>query len=123
MSLVGTTYSQNDRREVLRELGIELLTGEACAYSMRLLCDLNEDGMMLINKAFGTFFMVSPAQPEKKRYEVYVNGMMRKHNSQVNGKSSVASIMLSHVMIDELVKFGLADKHLSRGEVFVEATP
>lgn len=31
----------------LRELGINLLTGEACGIGMRILCDLNEDGIKL----------------------------------------------------------------------------
>jgi hypothetical protein len=31
----------------LRELGINLLTGEACGLAMRILCDLNEDGIKL----------------------------------------------------------------------------
>jgi len=119
MALTGTTYTRNDRREILRELGIEILTGEACAYSMRLLCDLNEDGVKLINNTFGMQIRI---QHDPLR-EDYAIGMMRRHNSKVNGKFSVASIMLSHTMIDELVLFGLVDKHLSKGEVFVHATP
>lgn len=37
----------------LRPYGINLLTGESCALSRRLLCDVNEHGKSLILKALG----------------------------------------------------------------------
>ena len=37
----------------LRPFGIDLLTGESCALSRRLLCDVTEEGKSLILKALG----------------------------------------------------------------------
>ncbi len=118
---MGTTYSGMNHRETLNELGITALTGEACAYSMRLLCDVNQDGVELINKAFGMTLSIHTDVDHAGN--AITSCMMRRHNSQVNGKPSVASIMLTYGMIDELIKFGIVDRHLSLGEIVVEATP
>jgi len=37
----------------LRQFGIEVLTGESCAYSMRLLCDLTQEGKAALEDFFG----------------------------------------------------------------------
>lgn len=37
----------------LREYGIEWLTGEACHYGMRILCDLTVPGLRLVTRFFG----------------------------------------------------------------------
>jgi hypothetical protein len=37
----------------LRPYGIDGLTGEACGYSMRILCDVTEKGKALIERFFG----------------------------------------------------------------------
>lgn len=106
---LGKTYNPGwDRQKLLNEFGINILTGEACAYSMRLLCDINEDGVKLIQDALGI--------------EVGANSM-RRHNSQVNGKPSLFSVMLTQAMMDELIRFFLVDKHLRRGEILVHFTP
>lgn len=43
-----TVYSQyNDQNALLKELGIDILTGEACALSMRLLCELTGKALEL----------------------------------------------------------------------------
>lgn len=44
-----TIHSFND----LRQYGINVLTGESCALSRRLLCDLTEAGRSLVIKALG----------------------------------------------------------------------
>ncbi|MHA2085212.1 MAG: hypothetical protein ACXABD_15760 [Candidatus Thorarchaeota archaeon] len=36
-----------------KELGIDWLTGEACGVSMRILCDVNIDGLELLREFFG----------------------------------------------------------------------
>lgn len=37
----------------LRQFGIDMLTGEACAFGMRLLCDVSEKGAKTIREFFG----------------------------------------------------------------------
>ena len=118
---MGTSYSQPFDRKVIESFGIATLTGEACAYSMRLLCDVNQDGVELINKAFG--MTLSIHTDTDYAGNAITSGMMRRHNSQVNGKRSVASIMLSWTMIEELIRFGIVEKHLELGEIVISATP
>ena len=123
---MSKTYNRSFDREVTESFGIGILTGEACAYSMRVLCDINEDGLELINSAFGMILIHVPELPRSghlgPRAE-HVTGMMRRHNSQVNGKPSVASIMLSWPMLEEIIKFGIVEKHLELGEVVIDAKP
>ena len=76
----------------LDQLGLTLLTGEADAYGMRILCDLNASGLALIQDFFGLPVM---CQFEKN------------WNSKVNGEESVASIMLAHEILKPLVVFAL----------------
>ena len=118
---MSKSYSQPFDRKVVEEFGIGILTGEACAYSMRLLCDVNVDGVKLINKAFGMSLSVHTDVDYASNN--ITSGMMRRHNSKVNGEPTVASIMLSHTQIDELVKFGIVEKHLEQGELVIAATP
>lgn len=73
----------------LSQFGIEPLTGEACAYSIRILCDLNEDGADAVAEFFG-MGRSSLAGP---------------WNSQANGQPSVASILLPRSIIKELTTF------------------
>lgn len=80
---------------LLSELGISPLTGEACAYSMRILCDLNEDGLLLVRDYFGW--------PQAAQ-------LSENWNSQVNGKPAVASIMLHRDVFPSLVVFALFRK-------------
>lgn len=72
----------------LKEYGIGYLTSESCAYGLRLLCDLNLDGVDLLREYFGT--NVVGEDP---------------WNSEVNGKPSVASIMLPRELLIPLAKY------------------
>lgn len=83
-------------------LGINTLTGEACAYSMRILCDLNEDGVELIAEYFGLPKFPLPALEEKM-------------NSTVGNKPSVGSMMLPRTGFSDLIRF----KMFSLGYKFV----
>lgn len=118
---MSKTYNRPFDHKVAEEFGISILTGEACAYSMRVLCDVNDDGVRLINKTFGMTIEVD--RPTEKYGGPFAIGMMRRHNSQVNGEPSVASIMLTWTMIEELIKFGIVEKHLELGEVVIDAKP
>lgn len=69
--------------------GITVLTGEACAYSQRLLCDVNEDGLSLLAEFLGI--------PDLK--------LAAPMNSRVNGLPAVGSLMLAPGMWKDLAKF------------------
>lgn len=74
----------------LEQFGIRTLTGEACAYSMRLLCDLNDEGVSLLMDYFGLGgnpFFPSP------------------WNSTVNGKPAIASVMLDKTLLQSIALF------------------
>lgn len=70
------------------EFGINLLTGEACAFGQRILCDLNEDGVNWINRFFSTNIDSG-----------------NNWNSMVGEKPSVASIMLTKATLNEIAVF------------------
>lgn len=76
--------------EDLRGYGINLLTGEACAYSMRYLCDFSSRGQMILEAFFGL-------PPLTKFNENW--------NSHVNNEPAVGSIMLTSPTILELMRF------------------
>ena len=65
----------------MAQFGIEALTGEACAFSMRLLCDVNAEGRALLTTYFGL-----PGDTE----------LAAPYNSKVNNEPSVGSVMLEH---------------------------
>lgn len=44
----------------LEDFGIDALTGEACGYAMRLLCDVTESGKALIESFFGGRIELTP---------------------------------------------------------------
>jgi hypothetical protein len=79
----------------LDQVGIAVLTGEACAYGLRLLCDLNEDGVSLVTRCFG----MSPTTPLAKNWNVHVGG-----------KPAVASVMLGRDVFHTLARFALYDR-------------
>lgn len=81
------TFSVN---EALREFGVNVLTGEACAYSLRQLCDLNQNGVNLITEYLGM------------RADTVFNANW---NSTVNGEPAIASIMLDHSFFDPFIIF------------------
>lgn len=73
----------------LKQLGIGCLTGESCAFSMRILCDVNEDGKELL----ADFFGMSDIQLEKN------------WNSYVGDKPAIGSIMLVHDVVEKIAQF------------------
>jgi hypothetical protein len=75
--------------------GINALTGEACSYSQRLVCDVNEEGLDLLKDFFG----VPKLQLEPS------------WNSRVNNEPAVGSIMLSRRMLTALAEFVMARKN------------
>lgn len=72
----------------LRQFGIANLTGEACAYSMRQLCDVNEDGKALLEAYFGIGLQLGD-----------------RYNSEVFGKPSVGSLMLNSFSAQDIAQF------------------
>ncbi len=73
-----------------KEYGINFLTGEACGYSMRLLCDLSRPGEELI----ATFLGLPSATTFNPNW-----------NSMVGDAPAVASIMLPHGLFKDLARF------------------
>lgn len=73
----------------LRPLGINCLTGESCAYALRVLCDLNEDGAALIREYLGVAMLA------------------HNWNSTVNDKPAVASVMLHRESLFQVGEFAL----------------
>lgn len=78
----------------LAQFGINGLTGEACAYSMRMLCDVNEEGKELLSEYFGI--------PELT--------LARNMNSTVGDQPAVGSLMLTHDMVPKLAQFAFFRK-------------
>ena len=78
----------------LQRYGINSLTGEACSYSQRLLCDLNEKGVDLVREYFGLMIVLNPQAQ-----------FARNWNTQVNGAPAIASIMLPRSLFGDLAKF------------------
>lgn len=73
-----------------REYGINFLTGEACAFSMRLLCDLSEKGQEVV-----TDFLGLPSSIQ----------LAPSWNSHVGEAPAVASVMLPRGLFQELARF------------------
>jgi len=82
----------------LEKYGINPLTGEACAFSMRTLCDLNIDGITLLQDFLGLLPLDYNALNEHRYFP-------RNWNSSVNGKPAIASCMLSRFMLKDLYRF------------------
>ena len=76
----------------LPDLGINPLTGEACAFSMRILCDLDEIGVSLIKEYLGL---------------AHDTTFQKNWNSSVGGHPAVAAVMLERSMFPALVRFAL----------------
>jgi hypothetical protein len=74
------------------QLGVNVLTSESCAYSMRLLCDVNAAGRELVIDYFGL-------RPDTVLAESW--------NSMVNGVPSVGSVMLHRNSLPQLARFAL----------------
>lgn len=76
----------------LLQFGLNCLTGEACAYGMRLLFDVNEDGAALLRLYLGLPYDAKFAE---------------NWNSQVDGKPAIGSIMLTRASLPDLAIFAL----------------
>jgi hypothetical protein len=77
--------------QALEQFGVNPLTGEACAFAMRVLCDLNAEGAALLQEFLGI-----PAATFPESW-----------NSRVNGQPAVASIMLTWECLPSLARFAL----------------
>ena len=73
----------------LTQFGINALTGEACSYSMRTLCDVNEQGLDLLTDFFGM-----------PKLELEANW-----NTTVNDTKAIGSLMLVHDIVPTLAQF------------------
>jgi hypothetical protein len=77
----------------LQAYGIELLTGEACGLSYRLLCDVTERGRKTIEKCLGLTNLVLPESWNRGSTE----------------DPHVGSIMLTREMLEPLAVFALLE--------------
>lgn len=84
----------------LEKYGISFLTGESCAYSMRILCSLNEDGVQLLEN----FLSV---KVDGRPWSGY----------KINGKETVASIMIPYGLFSDLATFCLF--HIEKMDVVI----
>ncbi|MCC5612492.1 hypothetical protein LC612_38820 [Nostoc sp. CHAB 5834] len=73
----------------LKAFGINSLTGEACAFSLRVLCDVNAAGLENLREFFGLLEL----------------GVAPQMNSQVNEEPSVGSLMLPRGIFKDLCTF------------------
>lgn len=78
----------------LTHFGINRLTGEACAFSMRMLCDLSEKGVELMAEYYGLPRYPKPAFAENM-------------NSKVGDDPAVASCMIDREAFPRLMRFAL----------------
>jgi hypothetical protein len=77
----------------LQPYGIDLLTGEACGLSYRLLCDVTEQGRRIIGKCLGIPNMVLPESWNRGTAET----------------PHVGCIMLTREMLEPLAVFALLE--------------
>lgn len=80
----------------LAKFGVNPLTGEACKYAQRLLCDLSEQGVDLLRDFFGLPYS------EDIRTQFPENW-----NSKVGDDPAIASVMLARGLFGELARFAL----------------
>lgn len=78
----------------LQRYGINSLTGEACSYSQRLLCDLSEKGIDLVREYFGLMIVLNPQTQFPRNW-----------NSKAGEDPAIASIMLPRGIFGDLSKF------------------
>lgn len=78
----------------LESFGIIPLTGEACAYSIRILCDYTADGQAHLERFLGTTLI--PQEP---------------WNSSTDGKRHVGCIMISRNTFQDLHTFCLLQRY------------
>lgn len=87
---MGDTMKHISLSTISRDLGVCLLTGEACAFSQRVLCDVNEKGAALVKEWLGL-----PADTK----------LTDNWNQWVDDKPSVGSIMLDRGAFPALLRF------------------
>lgn len=73
----------------MAQFGITGLTGESCAYSLRMLCDVSEEGKALLADFFGMPEII----------------LARNWNSFVGSQPAIGSIMLPHDIVKKLAQF------------------
>lgn len=56
--------------EDLRSYGIDILTGEACAYGYRVLCDVTKAGVTLFNSVFDMQSSLRPGWNDQDSYSI-----------------------------------------------------
>jgi hypothetical protein len=94
----------------LAQYGVNPLTGEADAYSRRILCDLNEQGVILLTAYFGLSHTIEAR-----------HCFPRNWNSMVGDFPAVASVLLAHAVIPDLMVFALL--HVGQYDYVLEAPP
>ena len=80
----------------LQDFGINPLTGEACKFGMRVLCDLTEKGRDLVCVFLGGEM---------------IDGFPENWNTQVGNEKAVSSVMLTHRALSDLMVFALLRDH------------
>ena len=81
----------------MRAFGINLLTGEACAYSMRGLCDVSESGKDYIESFFGGNVQIREGSNWNSGF----------NDGNGNHLDSIGSVMLPYGILQELAAFCL----------------
>lgn len=97
----------------LSTFGVGILTGEACPFGLRLLCDLTEAGRDLVAAYLGS--------PE-------LDCFPENWNTSVAGERAVSSVMLTRSALSDLCIFALFIKGgatvvLERGGVYIGLDP
>jgi hypothetical protein len=85
-----------DNWQHLQQFGINALTGEACAYAQRLLCDVNAEGRDMLLDYLG--------MPMR----TVISGAW---NAQVNGEDAVGSFMLHRNSLLQVAEFAMLRSH------------
>ncbi len=94
---MSKTIYESDYSRELRQFGLEHLTGESCAISLRILYDMSTEGITLIEDAFS---IKIDRQHTPKNW-----------NSLVNGNPAIASVRLSRGQVKDLLIYGLAQRY------------
>lgn len=92
----------------LERFGIGMLTGEACGYGYRVLCDLNRVGVNLIAECFG----VDPVKFEQS--------LPNSWNSKVNHSEAIRSIMIAPQMLVPLAVFACWSRNCSAAYIMYD---
>jgi hypothetical protein len=92
----------------LTDYGVNPLTGEADAYSRRILCDLNQDGLILLTAYLGLAHT-------KAAEQAFPANM----NNTVGALPALASAMLARSVIPDLMIFALL--HVDRFDYVFES--